>query len=93
MCRNVNDNKKKNSHDLIVSFSQMISGDILKSHVKTALPYLTPLMKITVSGKTLMEALEHCASLLDYKNCAIPEENIYGSFIQMSGNKGFIRVH
>lgn len=56
------------------------------------LPYKTPLYKITISGKTLIKALEHSAYLYDYNNCAIPEQNIYGGFIQMAGKTRLIII-
>ncbi|CAH1733426.1 unnamed protein product [Aphis gossypii] len=60
-------------------------GIIYESDIRRVLPYKTRLYKVTITGKTLLKALEHSASMHDYKNCSLPENNIYGGFMQMSG--------
>jgi len=65
----------------------LIFCEIYYDDVDRVLPYKTQLFKVTLNGTTLLKALEHSASLFDYKNCANPENNIYGGFLQMSGNK------
>ncbi|XP_050438990.1 protein 5NUC-like [Adelges cooleyi] len=60
-------------------------GTVFKSNVLTALPYKSPLNKVTLTGRTIVEALEHSASLLDKPKCAVPEKNIYGGFMQVAG--------
>lgn len=63
----------------------LLSGIIYESDIRRILPYKTLLCKVTITGKTLLNALEHSASMYDYKNCSLPENNIYGGFMQMSG--------
>ncbi|VVC41500.1 Calcineurin-like phosphoesterase domain, ApaH type,5'-Nucleotidase, C-terminal,5'- [Cinara cedri] len=60
-------------------------GIIYDTDVRRALPYQTGLWKITVNGSTIMKALEYSSSLFDYVNCAIPENSVFGGFLQMSG--------
>ncbi|XP_050531182.1 protein 5NUC-like isoform X2 [Daktulosphaira vitifoliae] len=61
------------------------TGGVFQSNISSALPYNTYLNKVTVTGSTLVKALEHSASLLDKPKCAIPEKNIYGAYMQVSG--------
>jgi len=63
----------------------LLLGIIYESDIQRTLPYKTRLCKVTITGKTLLKALEHSASMYDYKNCSLPENNIYGGFMQMSG--------
>ncbi|XP_026816651.1 protein 5NUC-like [Rhopalosiphum maidis] len=60
-------------------------GNIYEADIQRTLPYKTSLCKVTITGATLLKALEHSASMYDYANCSVPEKNIYGGFMQMSG--------
>lgn len=62
-------------------------GKIYSNDIKKILPYKSTLCKITITGETLLKALEHSAFTYDYTNCAIPEKNIYGGFMHMTGKK------
>lgn len=63
------------------------SGQIYNKNIEYALPYKTPLYKITITGSTLKKVLEQSAYIYDYKDCAMPDKNIFGGFIQMSGEQ------
>lgn len=60
-------------------------GIIYEDDIRRTLPYKTPLCKVDMTGTTLLKALEHSASMYDYKDCSVPENKIYGGFMQMSG--------
>lgn len=63
----------------------IILGAIYEDDMISVLPYKTTLFKVTLTGMTLLKALEHSAYTYDFNNCANPENNIFGAFIQVSG--------
>lgn len=68
-------------------FYRLVTGDFYSDDVTRAMPYKNPLVKVVITGRTILKALEHSAAGYDYKNCNRPEENIFGNVMHMSGKE------